>query len=114
MNSKKLGRDADNAITSNNVAVIDVIVKNPKNFVEACKECVLITQKFAQDLNDYYNNQSAQDRARKLVSDVQTTVQFCPEYLDKFLVILVDQGGADDKEIAANYYNFIQVVSYST
>ena len=99
---KKLGRDADNAITSNNVAVIDVIAKDPKPYVEACKESSIITKSFAKDLNDHLNNWSAKERARNLVSDLQTTVKYSPEYLDKFLVILVDQGGAVGKNIAAD------------
>ena len=99
---KKLGRDADAAITSNNVAVIQFIAGNPKPFVDACKECGIITKTFAIELNDNFNGWGAQDRARKLVGDVQTTVKFSPEYLDKFLYILVDQGGAVGKQTAAD------------
>ena len=99
---KKLGRDADNAITTNNVAIIDVIAKDPKTYVGACEKSSIITKPFAKDLNDHLNNWSAKERARKLVSDLQTTVKYSPEYLGKFLVILVDEGGAVGKNIAAN------------
>ena len=99
---RNLGRDADGAITSNNIAVIDFIAKNPKPYVDACKECGIITGAAAKDLNDRHNNWGAQDIARKLVTDVQTTVKFSPEYLDKFLYILADQGGAVGKKRAAD------------
>ena len=99
---RKLGRDADNAITSNTVAVIDVIAKDPKPYVGACEESSIITTSFAQELNDHYNKWSAKERAINLVSDLQTTVKYSPEYLGKFLVILVNQGGGVGKQIAAN------------
>ena len=99
---RKLGRDADGAITSNNIAVIQFIAKNPKPFVNACEGCGIITGTFANELNDHLNGWSAQERARKLVGDVQTTVKYSPEYLDKFLYILVDQGGAVGKQRAAD------------
>ena len=90
---RKLGRDAAAAITSNNVAVIEFIAGDPKPFVNACEGCGLIIGTFANDLNDHLNGWTAQERARKLVGDVQRTVKFSPDCLDKFLYILVDQGG---------------------
>ena len=106
---KRLGNDAHEAITSNVVTLIDFIAAgNTESFVPDCLQYGIITNAAAKLLYDC----GAQERARQLVVDVQTTVKFSSEYLDKFLVILVDQGGAVGEKIAADIVKSLKLSKY--
>ena len=61
----------------------------------------LITTSFKENLQSRLTNQSAKDRARQLVSDIQGTVSIVPTCLDTFLCVLYNVSFAT-KDKAAN------------
>ena len=90
---KVLGRAAKSAITAHIADLVQALSATEdclKNVILACEEKGLITSSFKRTLTDGLTGRSTQDRARQLVSDIQNTVNFVPNYLDTFLSILVE------------------------
>ena len=87
---KTLGRAAKNAITSHIVDLITIIETNLETVILACEQEGLITSTFKAILLDGLNDQSARERAMKLVSGIQSVVEIVPRSLDTFLLVLVD------------------------
>ena len=90
--NETLKRQAKKAITNNIVALISAISTSEediKTVIVACEQEKLITSVFKGNLLDGLTNQSADDRARKLVNSIQKTVSNVPTCLDTFLCVLV-------------------------
>ena len=102
-NNERLKRAAKSAITSNIVALISAISTSEediKTFIVACEKEELITTASKRNLLDGLTNQSTDDRARKLVGIIQSSVSIVPTCLDTFLCVLA-KGGAASKDVAA-------------
>lgn len=102
--NETLKRAAKNAITSHIVELISAISKSDEDLMTviiACEHTKLITTSFKENLQSRLTNQSAKDRARQLVSDIQGTVSIVPTCLDTFLCVLYNASSAT-KDVAAN------------
>ena len=89
MADKRLERDAKAAIRAHITDRGKVISEALVTIVGACAEKNLIPTALSNNLTDTFNSQTTEQRARKLIGSIQSSVQIHPNTLDTFLCVLI-------------------------
>ena len=103
MADKRFGRDAKAAIRDNITDLGKVISQGFESIVGGCAEKNLIPTTLSKNLTDTFSGQTTDQRAGKLISSIQSSVELFPNTLDTFLCVLIDnQNSVLTQTVAAN------------
>ena len=116
MADKRLGRDAETAIRDNITDLEKVISQALVAIAYGCAQRKLIAIPFLNNLTDTFSGQTTDQRAGKLISAIQSSVELDPNSLDTFLCVLINnQDSVLTQTVAANiakkckYYSIVNV-----